>query len=196
MTPRLSRAEQGEQTRAELLAAARAEFLGAGYHGATLDRIAAAAGYTKGAVYSRYASKADLFLDLLQVRIDARAADNERRADALVGVDGLTELLAHWRATDREDEAWTLLVMEFRIHAARDPALNARYAALHERTVAGVARTLERVLGAAADPGVARMVLAIGTGTTLEHVTGPDRLSEEKVARVVAALVDETTERS
>ena len=192
MATRLSRAEQGEQTRAELLAAARAEFLGAGYHGATLDRIAAAAGYTKGAVYSRYASKADLFLDLLEARIDARAADNERRADALVGVAGLTELLVHWRATDREDQAWTLLVMEFRIHAARDPALNARYAALHERTVAGVARTLERVLGAAADPGVARMVLAIGTGTTLEHVTGPDRLSAENVARVVAALVDDT----
>ena len=140
MATRLTRAEQGEQTRAELLAAARAEFLDAGYHGATLDRIAAAAGYTKGAVYSRYASKADLFLDLLEARIDARAADNERRADALVGVAGLTELLTHWRATDREDQAWTLLVMEFRIHAARDPALNARYAALHERTVAGVAR--------------------------------------------------------
>ena len=196
MATRLSRAEQGEQTRAELLAAARAEFLGAGYHGATLDRIAAAAGYTKGAVYSRYASKADLFLDLLEARIDARAADNERRADALVGVAGLTELLVHWRATDREDQAWTLLVMEFRIHAARDPALNARYAALHERTIAGVARTLERVLGAAADPGVARMVLAIGTGTTLEHVTGPDRITAENVARVVAALVDDTTERS
>ena len=196
MATRLSRAEQGEQTRAELLAAARAEFLGAGYHGATLDRIAAAAGYTKGAVYSRYASKADLLLDLLEARIDARAADNERRADALVGVAGLTELLVHWRATDREDEAWTLLVMEFRIHAARDPALNARYAALHERTVAGVARTLERVLGAAADPGVARMVLAIGTGTTLEHVTGPDRLSAETVARVVAALVDDSPARS
>ena len=86
--------------------------------------------------------------------------------------------------------------MEFRIHAARDPALNARYAALHERTVAGVARTLERVLGAAADPGVARMVLAIGTGTTLEHVTDPDRITAENVARVVAALVDDTTERS
>ena len=196
MATRLTRAERGEQTRAELLAAARAEFLDAGYHGATLDRIAAAAGYTKGAVYSRYASKADLFLDLLEARIDARAADNERRADALVGVAGLTELLVHWRATDREDQAWTLLVMEFRIHAARDPALNARYAALHERTIAGVARTLERVLGAAADPGVARTVLAIGTGTTLEHVTGPDRLSAEKVARVVAALVDDTPARS
>ena len=196
MGMRLSRAEQGEQTRAELLAAARAEFLDAGYHGATLDRIAAAAGYTKGAVYSRYASKADLFLDLLEARIDDRAADNERRADALVGVAGLTELLVHWRATDREDQAWTLLVMEFRIHAARDPALNARYAALHERTVTGVARTLERILGAAADPGVARMVLAIGTGTTLEHVTDHDRITAESVARVVAALVADTTERS
>ena len=193
---RLSRAEQGEQTRSELLAAARREFLDAGYHGATLDRIAAAAGYTKGVVYSRYASKAELFLDLLEARIDARAADNDRRADGLVGVAGLTELLVHWRATDRDDQAWTLLVMEFRIHAARDPALNTRYAALHERTVAGVARTLERVLGRTADPDVARMLLAIGTGTTLEHVTDPGRITADRVARVIGALVDSTTERS
>jgi hypothetical protein len=121
---------------------------------------------------------------------------NHRRADALAGVAGLTELLTHWRATDREDQAWSLLVMEFRIHAARDPELNARYAALHERTVAGVVRTLGRVLGRAADPDVARMLLAIGTGTTLEHVTGPNRISADRVARIVAALVDDTSERS
>ena len=40
------------------------------------------------------------------------------------------------------------------------------------------------------------MVLAIGTGATLEHVTDPDRITAESVARVVAALVADTTERS
>ncbi|HMI27319.1 MAG TPA: helix-turn-helix domain-containing protein, partial [Streptosporangiaceae bacterium] len=58
MSPRLSRAEQNDRNRALLLAAARRVFLERGYYAATLDQIADEAGFSKGAVYSRFASKA------------------------------------------------------------------------------------------------------------------------------------------
>ena len=136
-------------------------------------------------MYSRYASKADLFLDLLEARIDARAADNERRAHALVGVAGLTELLADWRATDRArtrrgpSSSWS--------SASTPPVTPPSTPGTRRSTSAPspVSRTLQPVLGAAAEPGVARMVLAIGTGATLEHVTDHDRITAESVARVV-----------
>ena len=70
MSPRLSRAEQNDRNRALLLAAARRVFLERGYYAATLDQIADEAGFSKGAVYSRFASKADMFLALLEDRID------------------------------------------------------------------------------------------------------------------------------
>src|SRR6478609_4630153 len=59
---RMTRAESKQQTRAAILAAAREVFARDGFHGATLDRVAEAAGFTKGAVYSAFDSKADLFL--------------------------------------------------------------------------------------------------------------------------------------
>src|SRR4029079_15191024 len=76
MESRLSRTEQSTQNRERILAAARRVFLARGYYGATLEQIAEEAGFTKGAVYSRFEGKADLFLALLEDRIGERARDN------------------------------------------------------------------------------------------------------------------------
>lgn len=193
MAIRLTRAEQAEAVRAEVLAAARAEFLAAGYHGATLDRIAAAAGYTKGAVYSRFASKADLFLALLEERIDARTAQNEQLAASVRGTDGLVALAQRWSEIEREDLAWTLLVIEFRVHAARDPELNTRYAELHARTVEGVRRVLASVLGGHPTADQARLVLGMGLATTLERVAAPEALPNSQLTAVLSAIAGGTT---
>src|SRR5688572_29674975 len=63
--PRLSRAETKENTHRQLLDAAERVFVRLGYQGATLDVIAAEAGFTKGAVYWHFQSKEALFLELL-----------------------------------------------------------------------------------------------------------------------------------
>ena len=61
MAVRLSRAERRQQTREELLSAAEACFVSQGFHATSVDQVAEQAGYTKGAVYSNFASKEDLF---------------------------------------------------------------------------------------------------------------------------------------
>ena len=61
MVVRLSRAESAALTRRRLLEAAQRVFFERGFHGASLEAVAEEAA-TKGAVYSRFASKADLFL--------------------------------------------------------------------------------------------------------------------------------------
>ncbi len=80
---RLSRAEQAGRNRALVLDAARQVFLARGYHGATLEQIAKEAGFPKGVVYSQFDSKADLFLALLEARIEERAAEHTRLAESL-----------------------------------------------------------------------------------------------------------------
>src|SRR3954467_4830915 len=73
----LSRAERREQPRDDLIAAADRSFVGGGFHATSLDQIAASAGYTKGAVYSNFASKEDLFFAVYERRADAAAAQME-----------------------------------------------------------------------------------------------------------------------
>ena len=139
MSTRLSRAEQNDRNRALLFAAARRVFLARGYHAATLEQIADEAGFSKGVVYSRFASKADMFLALLEDRITERAAQNAALARDLAGSGDFAALLDLAQRAERAAPGWRLLVTEFRIHAARDPELNRRYAALHARTVEGIA---------------------------------------------------------
>ena len=189
---RLRREAQVERNRGQLLAAARRVFLQRGFHGATLDAIAEEAGFSKGVVYSQFESKADLFIALLEARIAERTAQNERivreTLDPAAAFDALLELAGHLVAVEPE---WALLVLEFRTHAARDPALNARYAAAHARTVEGVAQVVSQLLaGAGIEPAappqtLAALALAVGAGLTLEKFARPD----PAVAAAASALL-------
>jgi AcrR family transcriptional regulator len=139
MRTRLSRVEQTEQNRERVLAAARRVFMARGFHTATLEQIADEAGFSKGAIYSQFASKADVFLTLLERRIEERAKRQAHFAGQLAGIEEFAVLHAEMARISRSDPAWRLLVIEFRVYAARDKALARRYAELHRRTIEGVA---------------------------------------------------------
>lgn len=195
MSPRLNRAEQSERNRARLLAAARPVFLARGYHAATLDQIADEAGFSKGVVYSQFHSKADLFLALLEARIRERAQENARLARHL-GADDLAVLLDHLVRGDNATPGWLLLVIEFRVHAARDPELSRRYAAAHARTVDALASVLAGIgerSGAEfplATRPLAELLLAVSTGATLEQAANPDALAGPQLAKLVAQVFE------
>src|SRR5580698_9861337 len=182
MSPRLSRAEQNDRNRALLFAAARRVFLARGYQAATLEQIADDAGFSKGVVYSRFASKADMFLALLEDRITERAAQNASAARDLAGTGDFADLVD---LAERAAPGWRLLLAEFRVHVARDPDLNRRYAALHARTVEGLARTLTVISegGKQGEQGLpfpprqlAELLLAVENGLALEQQANPDAL--------------------
>jgi AcrR family transcriptional regulator len=193
MSPRLSRAEQNDRNRALLLAAALRVFLARGYHAATLELIADEAGFSKGVVYSRFTSKADMFLALLTDRIAERAAQNASAAGQLVHSWPSALLELAWRA-ERDSPGWRLLVTEFRLHAARDPELGRRYAAAHASTVSALASV---VASAAARNGhalalparqVAELLLAIETGLALEQLADPQAISLPQLPSVFAEI--------
>jgi AcrR family transcriptional regulator len=177
-----TRAEQTAANGRRLADAARAVFLRRGYHGATLDQVAAAAGLTKGAVYARFAGKAALFLSLLEERVAERCAAI-RALPPLPAAEIGDALFRQWLQRVRGDEAWSLLVVEFRVAAARDRALNARYAALHERLIDAVVERLEEgarrgALAPAVPPReAARIGLSLATGVLLERAAAGDGLS-------------------
>jgi AcrR family transcriptional regulator len=191
---RLSRAEQVERNRALVLDAARRVFLARGYHGATLEHIAEEAGFSKGVVYSQFESKADLFLALLEARISERAAENARVAGSLREGDLLT-LIDHMTRGDQLTAGWLLLVIEFRVHAARDAGLSRRYAEAHARTVDALAGVLATVgardgQGLAVAPRrLAELMLAFSVGATLEQAADPAALGGRQVAAQVAQVL-------
>jgi AcrR family transcriptional regulator len=196
MATRLTRPEQVQRNRGLVLDAARRVFLRRGYAGATLDAIAEEAGFSKGVVYSQFAGKPDLLLALLEQRIEERAEENARAVEGLAGMDGLRALLGINARRSQGAPAWSRLLIEFRIAAARDPGLNARYAAAHEVAVARFAEAIDAV---AARGGLrfvhgplvaARLIFAIDAGATLERIAEPGALPDHVLDDLVSRLTE------
>lgn len=65
---RLTREEQKAKTKERLLDAAEEVFKEAGLAAASIERISERAGFTRGAFYSNYSSKEELYVELMQRR--------------------------------------------------------------------------------------------------------------------------------
>ncbi|HEY7606482.1 MAG TPA: TetR/AcrR family transcriptional regulator [Actinomycetes bacterium] len=193
---RLTRAERSAQTRAELMDSARRLFLRRGFQAASLELVAEEAGFTIGAVYSRFGGKADLFLAILDERIDQLVAEVAEVARTDQPIPAHAELLAGRRMAllDRERE-WFPLVVEFWAHAARDERLRREFAARHERLVGAYAGLIEADyarLGLAlplAPEVLARAVVAMGNGVALERLADPDRVPEGLLSTMAIAFL-------
>jgi AcrR family transcriptional regulator len=195
MRSRLSRVEQTERNRSLVLDAARDVFMARGYHAATLEQIAESAGFSRGVVYSQFESKADLFLSLLEARIEERAARHGKLVARLGRSGGVRALIEHLAREDRADPRWLLLVAEFRVHAARDPELNDRYAAAHARTRDALAESLATAAERSGEQlpleprELAEVALALANGSMLEQAANPDALGGRRVGELIAGLL-------
>jgi AcrR family transcriptional regulator len=193
---RLTRPERSAQTRAELMASARQRFLRRGFHASSLEQVAEEAGFTIGAVYSRFGSKADLFLAILDERIDQLVAEVAQVAALDQPLGDHAELLAGRRMAllERERE-WFPLVLEFWSHAARDERLRREFGARHERLVAAYAGLIEADYARLGLPlpmapeVLARAVVAMGNGVALERLADPGRVPEGLLSTMAVAFL-------
>ena len=192
----LSRAERREQTRDDLIAAADRLFVEGGFHATSLDQIAAAAGYTKGAVYSNFASKEDLFFAVYE----RRAGVAEEQITELLAADpaaGLGRISSDTSGRHGRDDGWLAVFFEFWAHVIRHPELRGRFAGIHRRVQVPIADALERV---AAERGVelpvAALPLAVASGAmqiglALERLTQPEVVDEALGARMGRLMLDD-----
>lgn len=183
---RLTREESRQQTQARLLAAAREVFGREGYAGTSVDAVAEAAGFSKGAFYSNFDSKEALFLALLERHMAGEVALSGEVAGAGDSVERVIERIAERYSGDAEDISWCLLSIEFALHATRAPAFAARRAALmqqHYESVAGIITAVARLAGAEVESPLAAAMafVALRQGLALERRAGGTMLSAADV---------------
>jgi AcrR family transcriptional regulator len=186
-TARLTRSERSALTRRELLEAAERRFFAQGYHGTTLDDIADEAGYTKGAVYSTFRSKAGLFLALFDEVADRRLG--EIRALLSHHDDPAERVAALGRQPVVEANAqFLLLAIEFWVHAAHEPALLEEFSGRYRRLRASLAEIAPE--GGPLDAERwAIVTLALSNGLALERLIDPAGVPGDLMGVVQARLV-------
>lgn len=167
--PPLTPARRRELTRQSLLDAAARVFAEQGFHGATLDDVAAAAGFTKGAVYSNFKNKDDLFLALLEHHL----AQDEMRLRATIDQSDVPpeDRLGDFMKLVREQlpegsPRWGELYQEFSTYALRNEDARRKLAALDERRTGWLAALLfdrREVNGIASEEDAHRLALVVLT---------------------------------
>ncbi|HEY4456955.1 MAG TPA: TetR/AcrR family transcriptional regulator [Pseudonocardiaceae bacterium] len=143
--PRLTRVEQQERTHQRLLAAGRSVLTQRGFLAATVEEIAAEAGYTRGAVYKHFGGKEGLWLAI----IDARAEAHLRLlGEALDQVSDQRELVAALTPAGFADDAdaaqWSRTTAEFAAAVTRLPEIAEAAVSTQRRHEEQILALLER----------------------------------------------------
>jgi AcrR family transcriptional regulator len=196
-------AELRGTARQRVLDAAAQEFVERGYAGASLQSIAKRAGLTRGAVYWSFENKQDLFLTLLDERVDqpARAlmqlTETAPADQATAGAvsEGLARLIG-------EQAPLVMLLFEHWAAAARDPTLrrafNARQRKLRD-TLAVALKARHATTGVPLTYPAERLataVLALAYGSAMTKLVDPDAVPDELTGEILDLLYDGLVHRA
>lgn len=183
-----------QQTREYLLQAAAQVFAERGFYAATLDEVAAAAGFTKGAVYSNFKNKEDLFLALLEdayaremsaLRATIESSDippEARIGDFVSLIGGELDRVPNMGA----------LYLEFHLYALRNPAARARMNELEQEDIRAIAEILEverEQRGIEVEEPAertARIIVALFRGISMMRTANPEVAGEELLEAAIA----------
>jgi AcrR family transcriptional regulator len=186
-----------QETQARLLDAAEGVFVRDGYEGAQLDEIAATAGRSKGAVYTHFKSKEDLFLVLYEHQIRSHI---DRLVNGLRKCTNRKQSLEAFREFYVElarDRTWPILTLEFKLFALRHPDSKERLRRAFELSKATNDDAIYRQLfgqltkGQQSDNDLSLLALGpIVSGLILESHFEPDELSEKALRRILGRIFD------
>jgi AcrR family transcriptional regulator len=185
--PRLTREERKAETRTALIAAARKVFARRGFEAATVEEIAAEAGFTTGAVYSNFGGKDDLVMAVVDETVELEIRDFAERFAQARSVDERARGGAdRWMELLHEPPDYFPLFVELCVAGRRDPELRKRLAirsgAIHDQSArllsvgAGeVGVELDREFA----ERLAVAINALGTGLALEKLIAPEAVPDD-----------------
>ncbi len=142
---RLTPARRRQMTRHALVEAAADAFARKGFYGASLEEIAEAAGFTRGAIYSNFGSKEELLYAVLELsmdrQIEAVSEAMEERNRGAIG-DAVAASRA-WSSAAPTGFNWAALSLELRVTALRNPEVRKRLVEIEQQNRDKVARLIE-----------------------------------------------------
>ena len=193
---RVTRVQQQERTHERLLDAGRSVFLRLGFLAATVEEIAAEAGYTRGAVYKHFGGKEGLWQSIIEARTEAALLWLRDALDRAACRDELIDALSpKFFPHDDAGTRWATASVEFLAAIAAQPERAAAVAALQRRHDEAVVGLLDRncqrlqILPAVPLPQLVVAWGALGGGLTLLRAVDPTAEVATVAAGVLAVLL-------
>jgi AcrR family transcriptional regulator len=191
---RITREQSMARTRALLLDAAGAVFAERGFAAASLDEISEQAGFTRGAVYSNFRGKDELFLAVLERDLESGASTLGSVIETSDDVGRVFEHLGDER-WGFEDLQQFLLLSEFRLYALRTSDVRDRLAR-HERIVREAYRHAVEAMAGLLDVSlpadaadIALVFQSLENGLALLRHLDPDQVPATSVMGTLSLVV-------
>jgi AcrR family transcriptional regulator len=185
-----------EEVRHRLLAAAARVFAERGYANSRLEDIAREAGFTKGAIYSNFGSKQELFGSILRERADVERTAVMNEFHAQGGPATLSHRAARIVAQRiTEDSEKGQLGLEFAALAAHDSKTKEVVTPLRREQREAAARSIAEIAEAgditlAVSPELAGLILhCLSNGLSMEHIVDPQAVDQDTVERAISAVI-------
>jgi AcrR family transcriptional regulator len=179
---RLSRDQSREQTRDRLLEAAQTIFTKKGFENASVEDISAAAGYTRGAFYSNFGGKTELFIELLRRSHAGVKLEFDRIFEIAPDIATLEAGIIQYYSQLYRDDLCGVLWMEAKLLAIRDVKFRNKLNIFLTEKRAEIIDFLHRF---SARTGVASLapaeVLAVGLMSLAEGVSFAHRVDPQRV---------------
>ncbi|MCI1017373.1 TetR/AcrR family transcriptional regulator [Microbacterium sp. C5A9] len=198
-----------ENTRARLLEAAAQVFAEVGLEGASVEAVCERAGFTRGAFYSNFDSKDELFLMLAGSVAEQRVGAVRDRVEEIAAEGGLTagcdpvELVQQIMDAGGDDRLGVMLMSEIRIRALRDEQFGAAYLVQEREMVSSIATIITDIVSVSSlelkvpAEEAARMLMIVWEGMTVRGaMAGQDseqlrHSGSEELGRLVQLLLAE-----
>jgi len=184
-----------DDTRGKLYEAAASVFEEQGIGGASIEAIAAAAGFTRGAFYSNFKSKDELIIAMLEDHVEQSI---RRNLDLLARHQNLADFLDALKSIDRSQQdplgRAPLLHMEMILYVARAekrrPELAKRLRARRKVVADIVETTLNNAgrTGALNPAWTGAILLALDDGFRLHRLIDPDTTPADSFLRAITDL--------
>ncbi len=191
---RFTREQSKDQTRERLLNAAQDIFLKKGYVAASVEDIAAAAGYTRGAFYSNFRSKAELLLELLERDHSAVQGELQQIFDTGGSREQMeSTVLAYYSRLFRDDRCF-LLWVEAKLQAARDAKFRVSFNQFLQDKRAQMAEFIRRFAERAGTPlllppeTLALGLMSLCDGVQSYYTADPQNVSADAAEAVLAGF--------
>ncbi len=191
---RLTREESKDQTRERLIEAARTMFVKKGYVATSVEDIAAAAGYTRGAFYSNFDGKSELLIELLRRDHDRMHADYQSiMQDGGTRAEMESRVMAYYSQMFRHDECFPLWV-EAKLLASRDAKFRVRFNAFRNEKLEQIAtyiRAFSEQVGTALPLPAETLALGLVSlvdGIQFFRMCDPQQFTDEKTESVLAGF--------
>ena len=194
--PRLTREQTRAQTVEKLIEAAGRVVARNGFGAASVDQIAAEAGYSRGAFYWNFTSKEMILLELLRRHMDAEIAEIGALVGTVESSSNLAARLELWAQNFHADADWALLSAELQLLAVRNGDFAERYEELQARHRAALADLLTQLFTNAGGElpmradDLAAIFKALAQGLALRNAARRDGTGSDDSTRLLRILLD------